>query len=208
MVIVDWSPFDRLGLGADVLLPASTSGGLRADITFRLHVEEHQRRVTQMSGAELRHEVITRLAVVPERWTSISELDLDALDDLAEQAPELLEVRRVDARGSEVRRVIAPPLTVEHYVVHARTWEQGVQRIDRFANYAARKLVVEREPDDVELAVLEASLYGFGLYVHDLSPENELCSAAPFMPDCFTVASWDVAERVYSAALDAGILGD
>lgn len=202
MVIVDFSPFDTHKLGPERQVPKSAIQGITADLDVRVNEAEHKRRRRRRVGAFTRRDVINRLTGLPVNWVPAREVDHDTLEFLADQAPETIEVRHFKKQGTVVRRLLNPPLTIEHITVHSRDWERGFAAINSVAGFAARSLILSTEPDDRQLAELESHLYGVGLSIDRAGDLQLLTHPAPFMPEFFTALAWQVSESVYATALE------
>jgi hypothetical protein len=206
MVIVDFSPFDTHKLGPGRQVPKSAIQGITADLDVRVNEAEHNRRRRRRVGAFTRRDVINRLTGIPINWVPAREVDQSTLEFLAGQAPDTIEVRHVKKQGMAVRRLLNPPLSIEHITVHSRDWDRGFAAINSVAGFSARSLVLSIEPSDRELAELESNLYGIGLSIDRGGELQLLTHPAPFLPEFFTALAWQVAEGVYATALERRVL--
>jgi hypothetical protein len=206
MVIVDWSPFDRMNLGPEKNVPASDIQGIVADLDVRVNVREHRRRRRAGKRAETRREVLAALTELSTTWMPVRELELATLEFLDREARHTIEIRHTASQGVQVRRLLNPPLTIEMITVHARDWDRGYAAVGAVAGLAARSLILSIEPVDRELAELESSLYGIGLAIDRAGDLQTLTEPAPFMPDVFTTLAWQVAEQVYASGLERRVL--
>jgi hypothetical protein len=203
--IVGGSIFDGVGLGVERRVSRSSIQGVVAEVDVRLNEPEHARRSLIGSGAELRREVLDRVANLPVEWVPVREVEHTLLEFLDDAARDTIEIRHT-LRGTQVRRQLLPPLLLERITVHARTWDRGFPAVNGLAGLAQRCLVLSTPPEDVELAELESTFYGIGLAVDRGGDLQTVTSAEPFTPDEFTTLAWQVAEQVYDSALRRGLL--
>lgn len=206
MTIVDWSPFHRIGLGPDKHVPRSDVHGILADATVRLNQQEDRRRRRSGVGAETRRAVVERLTTLPVSWTSTSEVARDDVLFLLDEAPDSIRLRHTIRHGTQVHRVLNPPLTLEHITVRARDWERGFDAVNSLAGLASRTLVLTNDPPDRELAEFESMLYGIGLAIDRAGDLQTLVVAEPFNRTVFTTLAWVVAERIYGSGLERHLL--
>ncbi len=205
MKIVGGSLFDGVGLGDERRVSRSSIQGVVAEVDVRLNEPEHARRSLIGTGAELRREVLDRLANVPVERVPVREVEHTALQFLDDAARETIEIRHT-LRGTQVRRQLVPPLLLERVTVHARTWDRGFPAVNGLAGLAQRCLVLTTQPEDLELAELECTFYGIGLAIDWDGDLQTVTAPEPFRPAEFTTLAWQVAEQVYDSALRHGLL--
>lgn len=104
--------------------------------------------------------------------------------------------------GDSVIRRIRPPLQLDFACVHAKGWQDGLNRASRFAPFCNRGMVLRKLPKDPS-KLTEADFYGINVYVP--GPDGELeqvVATRPYVRYRHTPAHWWFIERVYQQAAD------
>lgn len=107
----------------------------------------------------------------------------------------------VERSGSQVRRMLKPPVSVLSAGFLASSWEQGFRRSAVLASHCARYVVVDspKDPGGLVVEALEARYYGIGLAAVRRGRLDWLVSPAPFEAEWFSASAWQMAEHVWAA---------
>jgi hypothetical protein len=168
----------------------------RGDAALRLHVGECGRRaaagLADVASPPLLDALLGLPLGVDLPWSALTPRAVRLLT----AAPDGV----VAADDAGVRRLLAPPLTVATVVVPARgTWSAALRLAASFGRVAPSVVRLRREPRPEEL--LEADVFGVGVWVEGRSPREVLRPVAP--PPRLNASVWAFQERAYGAWLTA-----
>ena len=167
-------------------------------VCYRAHTEEWKRRQHVGAGAVLSIGVLDFLMELP----ADSPVPVAALARRDRQMLRTLPHGTVDVANGHVTRRFVPAVTPLLVIVQAREWERGLRYASRFGAYLPRAVAVRALPDDADAAILEASYYGIGVFVHsgpqvrEVVPPEEVLDWEP------TPAWWWFCESVYRQVAD------
>lgn len=165
--------------------------GTRAWMVFRRDEVEWQRRSGGAPILRLDHlDALMNLpAAVPVPVASLSSRHRRMLDRLPSGA--------VERSKATVTRRAVPPLMPMLAVVRARQWLGGLEAASRFAPYCRRLVMVTELPDQLELALSQASFYGIGVALASGVSSRILVEPEPLTDWHPTPAWWWFIEDIY-----------
>lgn len=141
-------------------------------------------------------------------------VDLDLLDMLMDlpaglpvplrslQSPERQLLSRVPPGalvrgGQSVTRLIVPPVTPLLAIVPDREWDRAAETASRFAVYCARMVLLPQMPQNANMMLSEASLYGIGVAAGDSHQAEVVLEPEPVTDLQPTPAWWAFSEKIY-----------
>lgn len=161
-----------------------------------LDVLEHARRWGDgvagkaLAGVDVLDALLRLPEGVPIPISRISQADLTEF--------EALHGALVYPADGVVLRVCRPAATASLLSIPTDSWRQGMRLAHRFAPYCARRILLEKEPRESDLLVLEASYWGIGVSVAGDGGERLLVAPGRFSPTRYTGAAWWFDECLYS----------
>lgn len=165
--------------------------GTRAWMAYRRDEAEWRRRGS--SAPLLRLDQLDALmnlpAALPVPRTGISARDQRLL--------RRLPAGSVDWSDATVTRRAVPPLTPMLAMVRSRQWMEGLTAASRFAAYCRRLVMISELPEDLDVALAQASFYGIGVALASGANPRILVEPEPLADWHPTPAWWWFSEEVY-----------
>lgn len=170
-----------------------------ADLAMLIDAEEHLRRIAANAktiGDD--REAFLTLCTLPHN-EPVQLADLDRHDHgIVNRLPRGF----VEVQGGAVTRLARPAVLSVLAIVYDAQWERGLNRASHFAPFGTRVLALTTtEGNDLDMATMEAALYGIGLVVvHTNKPDEQRVAPQPWAETrpCSAVG-WRFQDQAYTA---------